>query len=350
MYKAEFIVSQTPNEEGTMKKIAYLGAGTWGFTLSTLLGRNGHHVTVWARDPALAAHLQATRVHPKLPPLAAPDIVSFTADLAQALRGADVIVESVTAAGIRAVFTKVLALREIHIPVILTSKGIEQDTGLLLPEVLEAMLGSDRRQLLGCLSGPSLADEVMEGKPTSIVCSAYDAKLMKTVHQMFCSPSFRVYPNSDLLGVSFGGAIKNIIAIACGISDGLECGDNAKAALMTRGLHEMRKLCLTKECRPETINGLSGMGDLCVTCLSTRSRNYRYGRLIAEGMSPEGARQKIGMAVEGIYSCVSAHQLGHKFNVSVPITDAIYQIIYEGMHPRQAVQLLLQRLIKEEHL
>jgi glycerol-3-phosphate dehydrogenase (NAD(P)+) len=173
---------------------------------------------------------------------------------------------------------------------------------------------------------------------------------MKMIHELFSTPTFRIYPNSDLQGVCFGGAMKNIIAIACGIADGLSCGDNAKAALMTRGLHEMRKLCLVKHCKPETLNGLSGMGDLCVTCLSTHSRNYRYGRLIAEGFSPEGARQKIGMAVEGIYSCVSARELGRKFNVPVPITEATFSIIYERLHPKEAVQALLQRMIKEEHL
>ena len=144
--------------------------------------------------------------------------------------------------------------------------------------------------------------------------------------------------------------MKNIIAIACGIADGLGCGDNTKAALMTRGLHEIRKLCVVKHCRQETLNGLSGMGDLCVTCMSRHSRNYRFGRLVAEGFSPEGARQKIGMAVEGIYTCVSARELGHKHQIPVPITEATYHIIYGGLDPREAVKTLLQRAIKEEHL
>jgi glycerol-3-phosphate dehydrogenase (NAD(P)+) len=144
--------------------------------------------------------------------------------------------------------------------------------------------------------------------------------------------------------------MKNVIAIACGIADGLGFGDNAKAALMTRGLHEMRKLCVVKQCDPQTLNGLSGLGDLCVTCLSRHSRNYRFGRLLAEGFSPEGARQKIGMAVEGIYSCVSARELAKLHGVPVPITDATYAIIYEELDPRKAVKTLLTRAIKEEHL
>ena len=333
-----------------MKKIAYLGAGTWGFSLSSLLARNGHPVIVWTREADFAAQLQKSRTHPKLLDSQAPDSVQFTADLSEALKDADVIVESVTSSGIRPVFKEVMKIGDIRVPVILTSKGIEQKTGRLLPEVIAELMGVEESPLIGCLGGPSLADEVIRNRPTSVVCSASDAELMKLIYELFTTPTFRIYPNSDWRGVCFGGAMKNIIAIACGIADGLGCGDNTKAALMTRGLHEMRKLCLVKNCKPETLNGLSGMGDLCVTCLSTHSRNYRYGRLIAEGLSPSEARREIGMAVEGVYSCVSATELGRKFDVPVPISEATFAIIYEGMHPKEAVQSLLQRSIKEEHL
>ena len=216
--------------------------------------------------------------------------------------------------------------------------------------MVSSILGTVDSPLVGCLSGPSHAEDIIMNLPTSVVCSAYDVGLMKIIQDLFTTPTFRIYPNGDILGVCFGGAMKNIMAIACGIADGLGCGDNTKAALMTRGLHEIRKLCVVKKCRPETLNGLSGMGDLCVTCMSVLSRNYRFGRLVAEGFSPEGARQKIGMAVEGIYTCVSARQLGHKHNIQVPITEATYQIIYEQLDPREAVRILLQRAIKEEHL
>ena len=260
------------------------------------------------------------------------------------------IVESVTSSGIRPLFKRILELGPIDCPIVITSKGIEQGTGLLLPEVVSQILGVEESPLVGCLSGPSHAEEVIQHLPTSVVCSAYDANVMKLIHELFTTPSFRIYPNSDIRGVSFGGAMKNIIAIACGIADGLGCGDNTKAALMTRGLHEIKKLSTVKHCKPETLNGLSGMGDLCVTCLSRHSRNYRLGRLIAEGFSPEGARQIIGMAVEGIYSCVSARELGLKHHIPVPITDATYAIIYENLDPRVAVKALLTRTIKEEHL
>ena len=328
-------------------KIGYLGAGTWGFALASVLARNGHHVKVWARDPNAARDLQKKRIHPKLSPIEAPPNVEFTGDFEETIKGAEVLVESVTSSGIRPVFKRI---QNSSVPVILTSKGIEQGTGLLLPEVLGSIWGQSEHPLIGVLSGPSHAEDLILNMPTSVVCSAFDADVTKLIQELFTTNSLRIYPNADILGVCFGGAMKNIIAIACGIADGLGCGDNTKAALMTRGLHEIRKLCVVKNCKPETLNGLSGMGDLCVTCMSRHSRNYRFGRLVAEGFSPEGARQKIGMAVEGIYTCVSARELGAKYEIPVPITEVTYQIIYGGLDPREAVKLLLQRAIKEEHL
>jgi len=333
-----------------MKKIGYLGAGTWGIALASILVENGHSVLAWTRDEEFAQLLQSTRKHPKLPDYTFPDNLLFTSDLAEAIEDADVLVESVTSAGLRPVFQEVQRLQPIQCPVVLTSKGIEQRTGLLLPEVISQIIGESESPLVGCLSGPSHAEEVIQNLPTSVVCSAYDPSVMTLIKDIFTTPTFRIYPNSDIRGVCFGGAMKNVIAIACGIADGLGCGDNTKAALMTRGLHEMRKLCVVKGCKPETLNGLSGLGDLCVTCLSRHSRNYRLGKLIAEGFSPEGARQKIGMAVEGIYSCVSVRELAHHHHSPVPITDATYAVIFQGMDPREAVKQLLTRAIKEEHL
>lgn len=328
-------------------KICYLGAGTWGFALASILGVNGHQVVVWTRDAAYADRLQKDRTHPKLPGFVISPNVEFTSDLKKALDGADVIVESVTSSGIRNVFKEV---GPVEIPIILTSKGIEQGTGFLLPEVVADVLGESCGQKVGCLSGPSHAEEVIQNMPTSVVCSSYDPNVTKLIYELFSTPSFRIYPNADLNGVCFGGAMKNIIAIACGISDGLSGSDNAKAALMTRGLHEIKKLCTVKNAKPETLNGLSGMGDLCVTCLSTHSRNYRFGKLLSEGFSPEGARQKIGMAVEGIYTCVSAYELGRLHKIPIPVTEATYSIIFEGLDPRTAVRSLLTRTVKEEHL
>lgn len=328
-------------------KIAYLGAGTWGFALASILAENGHQVVVWTRDKAYAEILQKNRIHPKLQGVAISSSVEFTSDLKKTLEGAEVIVESVTSSGLRSVFEMI---GPVDIPIILTSKGIEQGTGFLLPEVVCDILGQPESPLVGCISGPSHAEEVIQNMPTSVVCSAYDSNLTKLICELFTTPTFRIYPNADMHGVCFGGAMKNIIAIACGISDGLTGSDNAKAALMTRGLHEIRKLCTVKGAKQETLNGLSGMGDLCVTCMSTLSRNYRFGKLVAEGFSPEGARQKIGMAVEGIYTCVSAYELGQKYQIPVPVTEATYAIIFKGLDPRVAVRALLTRAVKEEHL
>jgi glycerol-3-phosphate dehydrogenase (NAD(P)+) len=331
-------------------KIGYLGIGAWGYCLAHLLASKGYKVVSWSIDKDLVDHLEEKREHPKMLGHAAPPSLSFTTDLKEVLTGKDLIVEGVTSAGIRQVFQNVKKTHMPKCPIVLTSKGIEQNTGLLLSEVLLEVLGEESRDQIGCLSGPSLAEEVLRGLPTSVVCSAYNPSVMGIIHEAFSTPTFRVYPNPDINGVELGGALKNIIAIACGAADGLGFGDNAKAALMTRGLHEIRKLATLKGGKPETFNGLAGMGDLCVTCLSTLSRNYRFGNLIAGGMPADQAKEKIGMVVEGAYTCLSAIQLSRKAGIELPITEAIYRVLYEEMSPHNAVKLLLQRITKEESI
>ena len=331
-------------------RIGYLGAGSWGFALASLLASKGHSVVLWASNEELAKNLDQKKEHPKLPHFKACKELLVTSDLRKAIEEADLLVESVTSKGIRPVFEQVLVSNWSHCPIILTSKGIEQNTGLLLPEVVLEVLGEKVKPLIGCLSGPSHAEEVIQKLPTSVVSSSYDPSLMHLIVEVFTTPFFRVYPNADINGVCFGGAMKNIIAIACGLSDGLGFGDNTKAALMTRGLHEIKKLSIVKQCDPQTLNGLSGLGDLCVTCLSTLSRNYSFGHLIAKGLDLQSAKEKIGMVVEGAYTCISALQLGKKYDIPLPITEAVYDILYKGLNPHEAVRALLQRAIKEEHL
>ncbi len=331
-------------------RIAYLGAGTWGFTLAGLLASKGYEVVLWTMNEEFAKVLNKKKEHPKLSHYKVEGNFTVTSDLQEALQSADLLVESVTSMGIRPVFEQILSAGPLKCPIVITSKGIEQNSGLLLPEVVLEVLGEGSKNQISCLSGPSHAEEVIQKLPTSVVSASYDSQLMNRVAEIFTTPCFRVYPNADLNGVAFGGAMKNVIAIACGISDGLGFGDNTKAALMTRGLHEIRKLSIVKGCNQETLNGLSGLGDLCVTCLSKHSRNYSFGKLLAEGLDPQSAKEKIGMAVEGIYTCVSARQLAQKAQIPVPITEVIYSIIYEGMNPHEAVYSLLQRAIKEEHL
>jgi glycerol-3-phosphate dehydrogenase (NAD(P)+) len=276
--------------------------------------------------------------------------MSFTTNMADALRGIDMLVESVTSAGIRPVFEQVRSLGLPACPIVMTSKGIEQDTGKILPEVVVEILGEIFRPCIGFLSGPSFAQEVIRGLPTSVISTGYSAQVIQLISETFMTPHFRVYPNHDMIGVAFGGALKNIIGIACGILEGLGLGYSSKAALMTRGLHEIRKLAVAMGCKPETINGLSGMGDLCVTCSSPISRNFRFGTLLARNYSAEQAQQEIGMVVEGVYTCVSALQLSQQAQVMMPITEAVYHVIQGHIQPQEAVKALMQRPIKEEHL
>lgn len=331
-------------------KIGYLGAGTWGFCLAHLLASKGYEVTTWSIEEDLITTLKTTRQHPRFPGKLAPKTLNFTTQLKDAITDVDFIIEGVTSAGIRPVFESIKKIGTPSVPIVLTSKGIEQDTHLLLSDLVVSVLGEEHRHQIACISGPSHAEEVIKGLPTSVSGSAYDADVINQVCELFTTDSFRVYPNKDIEGVEFGAAMKNIVAIACGISDGLGYGDNTKAALMTRGLHEMRKLASTVGCKTETLNGLSGMGDLCVTCMSTHSRNYRFGRYIAEGFSSKKSQEKVGMVVEGAYSCVSAMQISEKNHIPAPITEAVYQILYKGMKPKEAVKILMLREIKEEHL
>ena len=329
-------------------RIGCLGAGTWGFCLEALLAEKGYDLIIWEYSKELLEHIITKGEHPRLSGVKVSSNMTFTDDISKAVTGVDVIMESVTSAGVRPVFSNLKNL--LKVPLVLTSKGIEQGTGKLLSEVLIDVLGEDHKPFIGCLSGPTLAVEVGKGMPASVVASGYDCELVLKIQEVFSAPRFRVYPNMDIEGVEFGGALKNVIAIACGMSDGLGYGENAKAALMTRGLHEMRKLAITRGCKAETINGLSGMGDLCVTCMSDLSRNYRFGRLVAQGLSVEDAKKKIGAVVEGAYSCVSALELGEKLDVPLPISEGVHSIIYEGTSPEGAVKALLSREIKEEHL
>lgn len=332
-------------------KIAYLGAGAWGFCLARLLADNGHQVTSWSIEKPLVETLNTTRVHPHLKGRPIAPTVRFTTALAEALEGAELIVESVTSAGIRPVFERIRSLGiSSTTPICLTSKGIEQNSGLILPDVVIEVLGDTYRTHTCMLSGPSFAEEVSRNLPTSVVLGAYDSKLALQVATAFTSSFFRVYPNSDVQGVAFGGALKNIIAIACGISDGLNLGNGARAALMTRGLHEMVKLARHFGCKQETLYGLSGMGDLFLTCSSSTSRNYSFGKLLSQGSSSSDAKSKIEMVVEGAYTCVSAVQLSKRIGIPMPISETVLQILEGKIEPQEAVGLLMQRMIKEEIL
>lgn len=331
-------------------KIGYLGAGAWGFCLASLLASKGYKVTSWTKSPDLAKLLNDKCEHPHLAGQRPTNDMQFTTNILEAIHDVDMIVESVTTAGLRPVFESIKTHIPAEIPIVITSKGIEQNTCLTPPEVALEVLGNKMMNSIGFLSGPSYAQEVIRGLPTSVVGTSFGYETMLQICETFTTSTFRVYPNVDIKGVAYGGALKNIIAIACGISDGLGLGFSSKAALMTRGLHEIRKLSVARGCKADTLSGLSGMGDICLTCGSLISRNCRFGYLLAQGLTPKEAEEKIEMVVEGAYTCVSALQLSEQLNVSMPITEIVYKIIYEGMKPFDAVQILMQRTIKEEHL
>jgi glycerol-3-phosphate dehydrogenase (NAD(P)+) len=330
-------------------KIGYLGAGCWGYCLASVLASKGHQLVCWTTKADLAQILNDTREHPFLPGHKSKGDMTFTTDLAAVLKDCDLIVESVTSAGLRPVLEKVKVIGIPRCPLVITSKGIEQKSGLILPDVAIEVLGKEFRKQVGMLSGPGYAEEVIRGLPTSVVASAYDKKVMKLICDAFTTDTFRVYPNPDIHGVAFGGALKNIIAIACGIAGGLKLGCSAQAALITRGLHEIRKLAVACGCQAETLNGLSGMGDLSMTCSSPISRNYRLGLLLAEGIHPDEAQKRIKQVVEGVYTCRSAYELAKQHHITMPITEAIYRILYKNMNPREAAGSLMKRPIKEEH-
>lgn len=329
-------------------KIGCLGAGCWGFCLASILAAKGFRVISWTVKPELADQLNRTGAHPFLPGHVSKGDLRFTTHIEEALDGADLVLEAVTSSGIRPVMELVKSASMPSCPIVITSKGIEQNSGLILPDVAVEVLGEESRKWVGMLSGPGYAEEVIRGLPTSVVGSAYLPAVMHRISETFTTQTFRVYPNPDLRGVAYGGALKNIIAIACGISKGLDLGWSALAALMTRGLHEVRKLAVAQGCKAETLNGLSGMGDLCMTCSTPTSRNFRFGLLLAKGNSPEAAQKEIKMVVEGAYTCVSVLQLSKKLQVPMPITETVHKIIYEGMQPKDAVKQLMLRPIKEE--
>ena len=307
-------------------------------------------VVGWTTDVKLAERLHAGMDHPRLPGFPMPNNMRVTTSLQEALLGADILVESVTSKGLRPVLDQVKRLQSTIPPLVITSKGIEQETLLTLPEVALEVLEEKIHHQIGCLSGPSFADDVIRQLPTSVVASGYSQSIIDMILACFTTPFFRVYPNADWIGVSLGGALKNVIAIACGVADGLALGASARAALMTRGLHEMRKLSVACGASPQTLSGLSGMGDLCATCQSTLSRNFRFGKLLADRYSAKEAQERIGMVVEGAYTCHAALALGRKKEIILPIAEAVEGIMSCSLEPTEAVRQLMRRSIKEEHL
>ncbi|MGC3961012.1 MAG: NAD(P)H-dependent glycerol-3-phosphate dehydrogenase [Verrucomicrobiota bacterium] len=323
--------------------ITVLGAGAWGTALAALLQRGGHTVTIWGHDATHVEDMRRTGCNERyLPGVALPTDWRLEADIATAIQGAECIVVAVPSKALREV-TK--ALGDFSGIIVSVTKGIEHQTGLTMCGILAA---NAPRAKLAALSGPSLALEVARGIPTAIVAASETAVVAAEVQKLFHRPAFRVYTSTDLNGVELGGALKNVIAIAAGVCDGLGFGDNSKASLVTRGIVEMRRLGVACGAQAETFAGLSGMGDLMVTCFSKLSRNRGFGERVGRGEKPDAVLATMTSVAEGFPTARSARDLARKLGICTPIIDEVYAMLYEGKNVRQAVQDLTTRESKAE--
>lgn len=329
-----------------MAKIGVIGAGSWGTALSILLHHNGHQVTVWSISQEEVDMLNTTRRHEsKLPGVEIPEGISFTTDLKMTMEGQDVLVLAVPSPFIRSTSRMMREfVREGQI-IVNVSKGIEEGTFYTMTDIMEEeMPGIDA----AVLSGPSHAEEVSRGLPTTCVVGAHSRKTAEYLQNIFISDVFRVYTSPDMLGIELGGSLKNVIALAAGTADGLGYGDNTKAALITRGIAEIARLGIAMGGKPETFFGLTGIGDLIVTCASVHSRNRKAGYLIGKGYTMEEAMNEVKMVVEGVYSAKAAMGLARKYQIEMPIVEQVNQVLFEGKKADAAVKELMLRNRKSE--
>ena len=332
-----------------MTKIAVFGAGTWGIALARLLAVHGKDVTVWSAIPAELKALSTTHRHPNLPGMELPATMHYTADIAEACAGRDVLLFAVPSPFVRTTAKKAAPHISDGQLIVDVAKGVEDKTLMTMSEIIEDELAkAGRKARVVALSGPTHAEEVARDMPTAIVAACADEDAAKTVQKIFNTPTFRVYTNDDRRGTELGGAIKNVIALAVGIALGLGYGDNAKAALITRGNAELARLGAAMGCKPETFAGLSGMGDLIVTCTSMHSRNLHAGMLIGRGKSVEQAKTEVGQVVEGINALPAACRLAKKYKVEMPIVQAVEAILDGKLEARNALMALMGRNLKKE--
>lgn len=321
-------------------KASIIGAGTWGTALGILLAHNGHEVTIWSKFSAEVEAFQATHRHKNLPGAVIPDTVEFTADLESALQEKELVVLAVPSIFVRGTAQKMSPYVKAGQIIVSVAKGVEESTLDTMSDIIEEKIPQAD---VAVLSGPSHAEEVSRFIPTTIVAGAHTEKTARFVQNAFMCDCFRVYINPDIKGIEIGGATKNVIALAAGMADGLGYGDNTKAALITRGIAEIERLGTKMGCRIETFHGLSGIGDLIVTCASVHSRNRHAGVLMGQGKGYEEAMAEVGQTVEGVYAAKAARALAEKYEVAMPIVESINQILFEGKPARQAVKELMLR-------
>ncbi len=329
-----------------MKKIGVIGAGSWGTALAVTLSNKGHEVRICDINKEHLAEMREHRENLRyLPGVRFADNLQIADSTEEALQGADIALFSAPAQHFRSAFENAIPFLEDNMTVVNVAKGIEQGTLMRLSEIAY-ILKPDVKYVV--LSGPSHAEEVGKALPTTVAVASRDMELAEYIQDVFMTDRFRVYTNDDVCGVELGGALKNIIALGAGISDGIGFGDNAKAALMTRGITEMCRLGVKLGADVATFSGLTGIGDLIVTCTSMHSRNRRCGIMIGQGEKPSVAVEKVGMVVEGMFTAEAAYQLAQQVGVEMPITECIYRCINEQISAREAVDLLMGRDKKNE--
>ncbi|MCE7791021.1 NAD(P)H-dependent glycerol-3-phosphate dehydrogenase [Salipaludibacillus sp. CUR1] len=332
-----------------MAKVAVLGSGSWGTALSIVLSDNGHEVSLWGRSENQVNAINEERINTRyLPDIELPENITAYTRIGDALHKADVILAVVPTKAMREVLKTAREHLEKPLLFIHASKGIEPESHMRISEIIEEEIPESLRTGVVALSGPSHAEEVCRRQPTTVTSSSLSMEHAEQVQDLFMNQHFRVYTNPDLIGVEIGGALKNIIAIGTGMTYGLGFGDNAKAALMTRGLAEIARLGLKLGATPLTFAGLSGLGDLIVTCTSIHSRNWRAGNMLGKGKSVDEVEAEMGMVVEGIRTTKAAYQVAKATGVEMPITEELYHVLFDNKPAKEAVTELMGRVKKHE--
>ena len=330
-----------------MAKAGVIGSGSWGTALARVLSKNGHEVTLWSRREEESRMLREERENKsKLPGVKLPDDILCTTDLERTVEGQDILVLATASPSIRSMAKKMAPYVAAGQLIVDVSKGIEESTLMILTDVIAQEIPQCRAAVL---SGPSHAEEVGRDIPTTVVAGAKDRETAEYIQNLFMNKVFRVYTSPDMLGIELGGALKNVIALAAGAADGLGCGDNTKAALITRGIAEMSRLGVAMGGHIETFNGLTGIGDLIVTCASMHSRNRRAGILIGQGKTMQEAMDEVKMVVEGVNSAKAAKTLAEKYGIDMPIVQEVNQVLFEDKPAREALADLMLRDKKIEH-
>lgn len=332
-----------------MEKISVLGAGSWGTALAMVLADNGHTTTIWSHRQDQVDEINAHQTNAKyLPETILPSNLTATASIEEAVNNSDIVVMAVPTKAIREVCQQFIATQQAKKLFVHVSKGIEPDSLKRISELMAEEIPASLRSDIVVLSGPSHAEEVVKKQPTTVTVACENMLAAERVQDAFMNGYFRVYTLEDVIGAEIGGALKNVIALAAGAVDGLGYGDNAKAALITRGLTEITRLGVKMGANPLTFSGLTGMGDLIVTCTSVHSRNWRAGNLLGKGYKLSEILEQMGMVVEGVRTSKAAYQLAQQYDVAMPISTALYKVLFEEQAPKEAVDQLMARMKKRE--